>query len=226
MNELLEAMTPRLPSREPIDAIRGYVTPRVQELDRALASAIPKPMYAKNRLKLEGVVTRLAAELDAARELVDLLDGAAWARPVRVELGELLRGAAKREGRSDPPGTRMVEVTVARTEAAEALVAPRVVMGLAAIGAAWVAALRTDASPHIRVRDGSGVSGLDISFEARSGDVMTLAVPPLLEPTLPCAEAAATLSGAKLSYMEAPRPSPSSGAERLRRAAPESISPA
>ena len=33
---------------------------------------------------------------------------------------------------------------------------------------------------------------------------MTLAVPPLLEPTLPCAEAAATLSGAKLSYMEAP----------------------
>ncbi len=204
MNELLEAMAPRLPNRAPIDALLGYVTPRVQELDKALASAVPKPMYAKNRLKLEGVVTRLAGELDGARGLLDLLDGATWGRPVRVELGELLRGGVKREGQVDPSGNRLVDVTVARAAAAEALVAPRVAMGLTSIGVAWVAAQRTDAMPHLDVHGGQQGSGLEISFGSRAGDTMTVSVPPLLEPTLLCAETAATLSGAKLTYIEAP----------------------
>lgn len=204
MTELLEAMASRLPSRAPIDALLGYVTPRVQELDRALASAVPKPMYAKNRLKLESVVTRLAGELDGARELLDVLDGATWGRPVRVELGELLRGGVKREAQADLPGSRLVDVTVARAAAAEALVSPRVAMGLMAIGVAWVAAQRTDAMPHVDVHGGPEGSGLEISFGARSGDTMTVSVPPLLEPTLLCAETAAALSGAKLSYIEAP----------------------
>lgn len=193
---LLDVVAARLPSREATDELLAYVAPRARELSTVLADAMHKPLNARRRLHLEEAVTRLSRELDAARALVDLFDDAVRGSATRVDLAEIVREAAQpRETGS--AGT--VEVTVAPGIAGEVLINPRVAVVLLGMGARLVAQLG-GATPHVSGRPGSRT--LEISAQPGEGETLILAAPPLVDPSLACAGAAADVAGTRLAWDE------------------------
>jgi hypothetical protein len=175
-------------------ALDEFITPRVRELDRALTSAIPKPMYAKNRLRLERVVKRIGAELDAARALIDMLSPTTPTRALRVDLAELMRGATH----SDKAGAGSSRAPICKLElpdeACESLVPPQVLQQLLGIAAALVIGDREGAA-HIRLLPEPAACVIQVRFELLGTAISWLSAPPIIEPTLACATAIAQLSG-------------------------------
>lgn len=177
--EILDALR----ARESSKLLADFITPRVQELDRALTSAVPKPMYAKNRLRLESVVRRTAADLEAARGLVELLAEAAWGASLRVDLSELIREATKKEERV--AHARRLEVTVVLPEAPnQVLVNPSVVFRALGFAAALLAGRRPGARLQLQVAPGEDAPSVTLDTKPREGTPAALAVPALIEPTL------------------------------------------
>jgi hypothetical protein len=197
-DELLGFFQSYLPSLDAADALRGFIHPHVQELERELAAADARPMNAKNRLQLENVVDRAAQDLGAARWLIDLLDEALWGAPIRVAVHELVREASKTPI-SAAESVESVAVTLAPAiDAPELLINPRVGMGMVGIAVAWVAAQRPNRVPHIQASsERSGSCGLTISSEPGEGDGLMLVRRPLIAPSLACLEAVAELTGGR-----------------------------
>ncbi len=197
--EILEA----LPAREPAQVLAAFITPRIQELDRTLTSAVPKPMYAKNRLRLETVVKRIAADLDAARSLVDLLSDAAWGASLRVDLVELAREATKKEDRAETAFSRRISVNLHLPGSPnEVLVNPLVVVRALGFAAALVARARPLGRPSVVVRHPVEGPSVLVDAEERAGDVAELAIPALIEPTVPMVVAALAMTDSQFRWEE------------------------
>lgn len=189
--ELLDALGEGEASRE----LWAYVSPRVDELERALTSAIPKPMYAKNRLRLEDVVRRVTGELDAALGLVDLAAEAAWGRSVRLDIVDLVRQVGTAEPRGPAVNVRLLASTPC-----EAPVNPRAVMGLVSVGVALVAGQSSDAV-GVRVESqGAGGCMLTVEPTPESGEALAVETPKLVAPTLVAASLAAERAGARMTW--------------------------
>src|SRR4051812_39530329 len=91
MAEILLAAEGALGDIAATASLRGYVTPRIGELEAALTEAAERPLSVKMRLSLEERVTRLSQELDTARGLFDLLADSITPRAIRLDLLELSR---------------------------------------------------------------------------------------------------------------------------------------
>lgn len=195
---VLDNVAPHLADPTPTEQLWGWVVPRASELEQELLQAREKPINAKQRLHMEQALRRLSRELDAARALLELLDSAVRGSWVRVGVSELLREAtATREQR---PSAGM-EVRVGKQLEGDALLNPRVALALLGIGARLVGQDKRG-TPAVTAH-GSGAEGLSLEIgldgEGTTSSVI-LAVPPLIEPSLACALAAAQAAGTDLSY--------------------------
>ena len=70
-----------------VTELTSFIEPRAEKLQSALAKASKKPIYAANRLSLEKVVLEVLPELEAARELAELLDNARHSKVVPCRSG-------------------------------------------------------------------------------------------------------------------------------------------
>jgi hypothetical protein len=199
-DELLGVFERYLPSPDAACALRGFIHPRVQELERELAAANARSMNAKHRLQLENVVDRASQDLVAARWLIDLLDEALWSPAVRLNLHELVREASKTQV-SAAESVESVAVTLAPApEGLELFINPRVGMGLIGIGVAHVASGHPNAVPHIVVTgDGEDGRGIAIGKEPGDGDGLMLVRRRLIPPSLAVLDAVAALTGARVT---------------------------
>lgn len=190
------------PAAEPArDALREFFDPRIQELEAALKTAMTRPLNAKARLALEDVVAKRTSDLGAGRELVQVLENAFWERPVRLVPEELVR-----ESLSSPPGTetgRLVSAILSGHDSGQDVeLRPRVAMFLIAVGVELVGARNGRETPHI-VISGDRHKRCTISIRRATdvtGERLVLASRGILEPTLPCLHAAASVTGGELDW--------------------------
>jgi hypothetical protein len=185
-----------------IPALGAFVMPRIDELETALGTALGGPLNAKQRLSLEKVVVRAAADLDAARALMDLLEDALRGPPAVVDLWELTRETFQaRDGQSEGDGEAL-SATLEEGESVELSVNPRVAMALIAIGVK-VAAVDDPGVPHVAIHRMPGREcGVVITRAAGRGDALLLRPPRLIPPTLECARAAAGATRGRLEVVE------------------------
>ncbi len=191
--ELLDSIAPLGAAPSAIDA---FVTPRLVALERALAAAMETPLHARQRLALEAAVTRAAADLEAGCALVDLLDRARTAPATPVSLVEVTRST---HGPPAGAATRVLERvsgTLTTAPAADVLVNPGVAAELLRIAVRMVIAAHPGVTPHVRVGpEGAARSGIRGSPRPTSGEPILLLAPPLIEPTIVSARAAARATG-------------------------------
>ena len=185
-----------------VPALGAFVIPRIDELEMALTAALRGPLNAKQRLALEKVVVRAAADLDSARALMDLLRDALGGPPAVVDLWELTRETFQaRDDQSDESGETLV-ATLEAGESVELSVNPRVAMALIAIGVK-VVAVDHPGVPHVAIRRMLGREcGVVITRAAGEGDALLLRLPRLIPPTLECARAAAAAARGRLDVAE------------------------
>jgi hypothetical protein len=199
IDSLLAAIALRGSATAATAALSGYFSPRLELLDRELASAGERPLSAKSRLALEQVITRLSLELDTARGLLDLLADAVSNQPVRVDLAELVQHSF--EG---PPsgGSWNREHIFAETEG-EVELNPRIATALFALGVELVAHAGKG-TPHVLVdQDEAGRYRVRITPGVRrDGEDLILIARGVIEPTLICLSAVARISGVTLAWDE------------------------
>jgi hypothetical protein len=159
-------------------------------------------MNAKNRLALEQAVTRLARDLDAARELIQLLESAIWEPRIRLDLLELARETFKAGASTANGGPGSISATLSSIELGmELFVNPRVAMSLLSIGVQLAASGRPGVVPHIAIqRQPSGECGVAISSQGGPGEPIVLGARRIVPPTLSCAQAVASVSDARFEY--------------------------
>lgn len=202
VNTLLTLAAARAEATVASEALGAYFAPRLKLLDDELSTADAKPLTAKTRLALEQVITRLSLELDTARSLLDLLVDAISHQPLRVELCELLQ-----QSFSGPPSGgswKRAHITGTLSFAApdaEVELNPRTATALLALGVELVAA-GGEAPPHVLVdRDDDNHYRVRIDRrKERQGEDLMLIARGVIEPTLVCVQAVATLSGMALSW--------------------------
>jgi hypothetical protein len=198
--QLCGALMLRAP--ECTQSLEAFVTPRIEELEVALERAMEGPVNARQRLALEHVVIRTAADLDAARSLVELMEDAFGAAPTVVDLWELTRETFQVSENTPEAGVETIRATLERGESVDLKVSPRVAMGLIAFGVKLVA-LDHPGVPHVAIRrEPSGECGIVITRAPGQGDALVLRPPRLIPPTLPCMRAAARATQARVEAAE------------------------
>ncbi len=171
-------------------SLDAFVVPRIEELELALRDALTRPLNAKQRLGLEKVVVRAAADLDAARALMGLVEDAVGGAPAVVDLWELTRETFQVcDAQSDPAG-EVLAATLERGESVELALNARVAMTLIAIGVK-MAAGDHPTTPHVAIRRIGRECAVVISRARGRGDALRLRAPRWIPPTLECACAAA-----------------------------------
>jgi hypothetical protein len=192
-----------LPSVRAASMLRAYADPKITALEKSLAAARRRRMTAKHRLALENDVTHLSHELDAVRELIDLLAEAAWGVRVRVHLAELVRETFTLPDAKELRGHRVFPVALApAADDREVLVNPRVAMSLLSIGAVAVSTAHPSQVPWVVM--GASPRGASVTIAPEAPQVTThgiLARDPI-EPTRACAGAAADLAGVELEHAD------------------------
>jgi hypothetical protein len=90
LEELVRLLGDALPSPRGLDALAAFARQRMAEADAALELATRQPMTAKHRLALEQVLGKVLPDLEAARDLLELLAEAAWAPALASPIRDLL----------------------------------------------------------------------------------------------------------------------------------------
>jgi hypothetical protein len=202
---LIDALGEAPPMAPGRSALEGFVLPRLALLEAAVREAAAKPMSAATRLKLECAVGESACELDAARELLTLLERSASARSVSVNPTELVR-----EAFASPPSSRATEqegicvVMSSRADGLEMDTDPRVAMTLVALGAELVSRTAGPGEPTLWIRaDSRGGCRIEVARRPpATGEPLVLIPRGVIDPTLVCLQTAARLSGGTLDFSE------------------------
>lgn len=199
---LLDTLSVYVPlSDVAVPSLRTFISPRVQELEFQLGRALKRPVNARSRLTLEQVVTRQAVELDAARELIQLLESAVWEPRVRLDLLELARETSGGGGAGSDADN--IAATLACPEpGVEVFVNPRIAMTLLEIGVQLAAGgSGSGATPHVLIeRQPSGECSITISRERGVGEPIVLQARHMLPPTVPCARTVARMIDARFEH--------------------------
>ncbi len=199
VRELLDDLGSELPTPSATAELRQFFAPRIDELERALARAMHTPINARARLDLEQVLSRLSRELDAGRELLDLLEDAIEGPTVRLSLLEIVRHGVAAPERQLPTAETLSATVSSTPEGLELLVNGRVARMLVITGVNLVTAGDTAIVPQVFIgRIDSRESGMRVTRTAAAGERIAVPVRPLIAPTLACVEAAARLAGARL----------------------------
>jgi len=170
--------------------------PRLDELYESISRAASTQMHARDRLKLERVVTRVFPELEAARALLDLVEEALAAPPMRLKLRELLDQVSLEPAE----GQEVVGLRVlGDLDSVELLVQPQVTLSLLKLGTSLLAE-QAGNTPLLRVQRGPG-DGCSLHFETEATDGEQFLVPKqtVIPPTEVCVDEAVTRMGCKVS---------------------------
>lgn len=184
-------------------ALTDFIFPHIDELEAALRDGTQRPMNAKMRLALEDVVSRCSFELDAARELLQLLEDAVFARSVRLDPRELVREAFTSPPSARAEGRALVSAMLSSHDAGQEIeINPRVVMMLIALGVELVGARPGRETPHVLVTsDGQATCTVRITRKANvTGEPLVLASRGVVAPTLACLTAAAKLTDGVIDW--------------------------
>jgi len=187
-------------------ALHDFLVPRLSLLEGALREAAQKPMSAASRIRLEETVGKASFELDAARELLQMLEESGSERSVHVNPTELVR-----EAFASPPSTRgggqegICAVLTSRGDGQEIDTNPRVAMTLLALGVELVAqGEMPSGDPTLSIRsDRHGGCRIEVTrFQHATGEPLVLVPRGVIEPTLPCLRVAARMGGGRLDWDE------------------------
>jgi len=202
---LLSAVADRMGFAEASCALQKYFAPRLAHLDQELAAAAQRPLSAKSRLALEQVITRLSLELDTARGLLDLLVEAVSGRPVPLDLAELLQQSFAGPPSGGSWNREHITATMSFVKAdVEVELNPRIATALFALGVELVARGGT-CKPHVLVdcdQAGSYRVNIDRRNPGEEGEDMVLIARGVIDPTLTCLTAIASISGVSLAWDE------------------------
>lgn len=176
-------------------AIDDFVAPRLDALERALAAAVGTPLYARERLALEAAVTRAAAELEAGRALIDLLESAQDGPATVVSLVEVVRSAHRSSDTALAYQDRLPARLAAATTA-EVLANPRVASELVGIAVRLATTRQPGRPPRLRMADDEpGRVAITVDHGGEEGSLIDVLAPKLIEPTEVSARAAARTAG-------------------------------
>jgi len=189
-------------------ALHDFLLPRLSLLEDVLREAAPKPMSAANRIRLEEIVGKCSFELDAARELLQMLEESSSERSVYLEPTELVR-----EAFASPPSARGGEhegicavLTSRSSDGLEIDTNPRVAMTLLALGVELVAQGKSPSGdPTLSIHADPRTGGCRIEvvrFPHATGEPLVLIPRGVIEPTLPCLRVAARMGGGRLDWDE------------------------
>lgn len=193
---LLEAVRGRLP--EVAQAVDEFVSPRIDELERALDRGRRVPMNARERLALERVVTRVVSELDGGRAQVELLSDAVSGSSTRVALLELARETFKSGECRDGGPPRPVSARLECRQDGEVLANPRVAVWLIAAAIRLVASQRSGGTMTVATeRLDDGRLAITVTPGPSDPDTVGVLTPAGAGPLLTCAQAAAGAIGAR-----------------------------
>ena len=106
---LIDLVDARAPSGVS-DALREFTRERIERLDAAIQQAAGSDMGAKARLRLEAQVVQLGGELNALRDLVELLDAATTLLPTELDLNALTMEALGKLAPSTPKHPRLAKI--------------------------------------------------------------------------------------------------------------------
>jgi hypothetical protein len=181
-------------ANEASSALESLFVHHIAELHTELRHAVEQPMNARQRLRLGKAVSHIVEEIDAGRELLDLLCEAAFGPAVRVCLSDLVVGALETAD-SMPAATGMVRVAIDPAEHEdEVAVNPRATAPLFAHAMSMVAGPeRRDL--HVRLLPGG--SCIRIEQKAATSAARMLVLHHRLDCTEICLTIAARLLGAR-----------------------------
>ncbi len=158
IDALIEQISPRVAEPDRVAVLSPFTRRRAERLDAALVKAAASDMGARARLSLEVEVRQLRAELDAVRELIDLLDAAASFSPTELDVDALVTHALSVRAANDLRRPDVVRVMVEPCAGCTMVSDPRVIMPLIALGVA-VAATAGGAGVHLTAEP-QGADGL------------------------------------------------------------------
>ncbi len=197
---LVDELAVRFPDPDRIRPLGAFARQRAQQIDDALVRAGATDMGARARLSLESEVHVLRAELDAVRELVDLLDAASALSATELDVDALVAHALAVRAPSDMRRADTVRVRVQPCVPCGAVINdPRVIMPLVAIAVALAARRAPKGVQVTAVADGSDT--LVRFAPAQQADAVSVvcAPPRVIAHTFELAKLAASQAGLVLS---------------------------
>ena len=200
LDELITAVaTHRFDTHASLSSLRSYAMPRIDELVDLLASSQRQPMQARNRLKLQQVVGRLARELGLVAELVDFLGLSVWSEPMTVTMQDLLLEAFRsNEPTGDPSELHRVTLTPSRDDS-ELHTSPRASIPLLILLVRLMLDRHPGATPHIALsRENPRVSRVVITAAGGEGEPRWILGRPIIPAANECLHTAAQALGVKI----------------------------
>ena len=201
LDELMTAVgTHRFDTHAALNSLRSYGMPRIDELTELLTSSQRQPMQARNRLKLQHVVGRLARELSLVAELVDFLGLSVWSEPMAVTMQNLLLEAFRSsEPTGDPAELRRVVLAPSRDDA-ELHTSPRASIPLLILLVRVLLDRHPGATPHISLsRQDPRVSKVIISTAGGEGEARWVLGRPIIPAAIECVQTAAQVLDVQVS---------------------------
>ena len=179
-----------------------FMSPRVDELEQELAQAVHRQMNAKHRLALQRSVVGLAADLDTARALIDLLANSAWGSRVWLNIDELIHQSAQ----AVEPGLQrlppVLATLVGPPQATELLVNTHAALALVALVVSKVASLGQQVHPNIVIEADRNACRIRVDASPSLGREVLVARRRIVGPTMACVSLAANALGARIEYAE------------------------
>jgi len=204
LDELMTAVgTRRLDTQVALYSLRDHAMPLIDELTEVLSQSQRQPMQARNRLKLQHVVGRLARELSMVAELVDFLGLSVWSEPMAVTMQDLLLEAFRSsEPTGDPAELRRVVLAPSRDDA-ELQTSPRASIPLLILLVRVVLDRHPEATPHISIsREDPRVSKVIITTDAGEGDLRWVLGRPIIPAAIECVYTAAKALSVRLAVSD------------------------
>jgi len=186
-------------------ALESFFVPRIAALESGLREAVTRPLNAKSRLALEDIVASSSYELDAARELMQLLEDTIYERSMRLDPRELVREAFTAPPSARAEGRSIVSAMLGTHDSGQEIeINPRSAMVLIALGVELVAGRPGRDAPHVVITSDDRCCRIRVTRKAfATGEPLALVGRGLFEPTLPCVRAAAAIAGAELEWYPA-----------------------
>ncbi len=185
----------RLDTRGAIESLRKFSLPRLEELKEILSYSEKQPMQARNRLKLQQAVGRIAREVGATAELVDFLGLCVWSRPMTVTMQDLMLEAFRA---NEPTGdlSELRRITLQQTaDEGELHVRPRAVIPMLVLLVRVMLHAHPDSTPLVRLEpENLGISRISISAAGGQGENRWI----LNRPVIPSARETLETSGKAL----------------------------
>jgi hypothetical protein len=193
----------RLDTHGALDSLRKFSQPRMAELREILSYSEKQPMQARNRLKLQQAVGRIARELGATAELVDFLGMCVWSRPMTVTMQDLMLEAFRA---NEPTGdvNELHRVELQQTaEEVELHVRPRAVIPMLVLLVRVMLQRHPTVTPLIALEpEHLGVSRISISTRGGGGDPRWILNRPVVPAAAECLQTAAKVLDVQLDISE------------------------